>query len=844
MVCKNYIRLKKFIRNPKHYSDLIIFRIFKKHNLISINQDTQISIYNEVIEVAKNYNVNNIILNDEYIWPYIRNHMWVHLNFVAIGKSGIHPNAMALYGGHYSQFTKEYRAEAIRQPNINEINDLPHETNDFLFFFNINGTEELEHHNKIYHRITDPLYEAAQQLGSAKKIAIIKNGLRDVSHKPYYHEAQFILPPQIYSTGYGRDIKIQTDFFNKRAIHSPSFSLTGKIFRTLIDHAMFTREYYLDLLKRLSPKVICLYGFHYQAPLISAADELGILTVDLQHGLQVGWNPLYNNYDELPLSGYPSLPDYFAVWGKKEYDNILQTFKSDKHKPIYMGSPWLKKIDAFSKPLPDHLINHISQFKTRILIIMQNQMSIPELFLNIIKKSSDDILWIIRHHPKGERYQSKDFSKTKNILVDDEIDNVLFNELFKYTDIAISEGSALAIEASFFGVQNIITSKMGAENYKYEIDNDIFYYLDDDQEFNNILKKIKSRPKNDSYGFKDIEPQEFLKSLLMASENKRKLHIKNNSKKVESKILDMLKYKENISKLVDDMYQYLEQNDIGNAIDLFLTIRKTLPVIPMVKELYNNEQDIWMKEAKIYQRNMNNSFNDKKIDVVLIGDSLELPRPLETKLPSFGIEKTVSYILNKNKYKTKTWAQRFLTTEKLLNNWSLMTGDLENKHLIIHLGLNDSAPRIFLEDQRLSIPEHYKDVQNKIVQFGQNHRRDIILKQEEHSYVSYKTFIQNIEEIAKRASNVSVKSLTFINIINFPMAHELDTPGSKEITDQYNMALQSLEKKYNFINLIDLDKTIHNDGFERYMLADNMHLSYEGHKLLADCIMSTLINIE
>ncbi len=153
---------------------------------------------------------------------------------------------------------------------------------------------------------------------------------------------------------------------------------------------------------------------------------------------------------------------------------------------------------------------------------MQNQTKIPQLFLDIIEETDNDVLWIIRHHPKGERYKAKDFSKTKNILIDDEIDIVLFNELFKHTTISISEGSSLAIESSYFGVQNLIISEMGKDNYYYEIENEIFYYLDNANDFKKIMKKIQAKKANSINSFKDIDTKDFLEHLLEVSNMKMK----------------------------------------------------------------------------------------------------------------------------------------------------------------------------------------------------------------------------------------------------------------------------------------------------------------------------------
>jgi len=191
-----------------------------------------------------------------------------------------------------------------------------------------------------------------------------------------------------------------------------------------------------------------------------------------------------------------------------------------------------------------------------------------------------------------------------------------------------------------------------------------------------------------------------------------------------------------------------------------------------------------------------------------------------------------------------TWAQRFLTTQKLLDNWKLITQDLKDKHLIVHLGLNDSAERIFLEEQRLALVTYSKDTQDAIVKYGKKYRKEIISKQKDHSYVPFDIFKGNLIEIIKRSKEEGVTSLTFINIIAFPVSHEEDTPGSLANTKRFNKLFSDVQKEYPHINIVDLDKLVKENGFKNCMLEDNMHLSHQGHNLLANSIMSTIIETE
>ena len=517
-------RYQRFKANPIYF--IKEFYFFKISQFARTRKTKSLKFYfEELLAFILHYDVNSMKNDKEYIWPYIRNHLWIQISSVTLGKSSRrYLNPIAIQNAHPKQVPSEFRLSLKEHCDAYEIQELNDTKNCFLFFINTNGAEEISINNQIYHRIIDPIYEVAQKIGKSQKIEIVKSVNTDpVKWKKYHFKSKLIFLEDKEIETLTSNFQYTKNIFYLLKKYIPSIILKdGSHLNDIVNYELHIRQQYIKLLKKMKPKVVCLHGFHYQAPLISAADKLGILTVDLQHGLQVGWNPLYNHHEELPNSGYQAYPDYFAVWGEKEYNNILKTFHSKKHKPIYIGNPWLNKIEDFLTPLSENIISTINKYATTILIIMQNQPSIPQLFIDIVNSSDNSILWVVRHHPKGQKYKPKDFSTNRDVLIDDEIDNILFNELFKHIDIAISEGSSLALEASHYGVQNIITGETGKENYADEIKSGDFHYLTHADEFKSMLNDIQNSKKGKSLQpFKNIDIQIFLDELLLAAETKK-----------------------------------------------------------------------------------------------------------------------------------------------------------------------------------------------------------------------------------------------------------------------------------------------------------------------------------
>jgi len=307
-----------------------------------------------------------------------------------------------------------------------------------------------------------------------------------------------------------------------------------------------------------------------------------------------------------------------------------------------------------------------------------------------------------------------------------------------------------------------------------------------------------------------------------------------------------------LSQYIDKAFQVAEKKSIIEGVEIYFTLRGLLKTLQIngksASSALDEQRQEYQNEAKKFYRNILNTTNNNKHEetIFIVGDSLQLPRPIETKENNNGIQHTTSYKLlqkihaNNLALTVKPWAQRYFTTDSLLRVWDrIIPKDLSNTHLIIHLGLNDYVERIFLEEERLALSLCSPSLTQKIVKFGQQYRRIIIQKQFNHSYVPFEKFKKNIQQIILQSKQNSVKSLSFVNIIASHVESWEKTPRSMWLTSKYNMFLYDMEQQHN-INLIDLDRRLWEAGIHEYLLEDKMHLSHQGHQLLADTILKTI----
>lgn len=454
-----------------------------------------VKVYNQIVNFAFNFPVNSIKYNNEYIWPYIRHHLLVQLTAVSIGnRKAAEINPFRLQLGNPDDFDLDRKRDLSKKYGFKFLEDMENEEPaDFLFFTALNASEQIEIDSKIYYRIIDPLFEVASKIGSARKVEFIRNNSPAIKKTVrYFHRPTFIFSPHIVRSGYMQDINIKSSIQTYFKRYLPSIQFDRQKLDKLIEWEMHTRDFCLDLLQRLKPKVIFVPSFHYYAPMISAARELGIVSVDVQHGIQVGYNPLYNEWSEIPREGYQSIPNYFFVWGEKESENIENVF-GPHSAPKIIGNLWLQKQIGMSVKLSSSLEAAVGGGKIVVLIAMQSQTVVPQLFKDIIEGAGKDFLWLVRMHPKGKKYSASDFSNSSNVIVSQEIDKLPIIPLLNRVQITLSEGSTIAVEGHSIGAAAFITSETGKMNYEKEISENEFFFIEDVAGFLSAAEQVRER---------------------------------------------------------------------------------------------------------------------------------------------------------------------------------------------------------------------------------------------------------------------------------------------------------------------------------------------------------------
>ncbi|GBF48803.1 hypothetical protein LPTSP4_03030 [Leptospira ryugenii] len=243
-------------------------------------------------------------------------------------------------------------------------------------------------------------------------------------------------------------------------------------FRSLLKRALLIKnwsEYLKEILKKEKPKLVFLNASYgpFGMAICLASRELGITSVDVQHGVSGKYHFGYGSWHNVPQNtGYEVLPRVFWTWTKFDYDAIREWTEASAnvHEPIVGGNPFLSlfKIESSLSLVEDARVKLKENFKSQwknVLITLQPHDKLHPIQKKIIEFRIPNVRFWIRLHPDMKR-EEKEILRTLSEL-SGEIETDLANSLPLYTllecmNLHITSSSATVFEAQQFGVHTLI----------------------------------------------------------------------------------------------------------------------------------------------------------------------------------------------------------------------------------------------------------------------------------------------------------------------------------------------------------------------------------------------------
>jgi hypothetical protein len=229
-------------------------------------------------------------------------------------------------------------------------------------------------------------------------------------------------------------------------------------------------------LRATSPRVVfvnCYYSLEGSA-LMLACRRRGIVSVDVQHGVQGPLHVAYGSWCNVPPGGYDLLPDRFWCWSEGEVDAIRAwAAQTTRHVGFVGGNLWLEKWSDKAAPFvrsAHEAVRTMARPGTHVVLVTLQWGIADRTFLlpllQLIRDAGGRFSWWLRLHPvmrerRDEIRALLDEHGLQDVLLDEPTELPL-PALLQYADIHLTHSSSAVLEAASLGVGSIITGGSGA----------------------------------------------------------------------------------------------------------------------------------------------------------------------------------------------------------------------------------------------------------------------------------------------------------------------------------------------------------------------------------------------
>lgn len=247
--------------------------------------------------------------------------------------------------------------------------------------------------------------------------------------------------------------------------------------RRVIALQPFFRRFY----KITQPKTVVFLGFYGYDDLYAAlltANQMGVKTVDFQHGPQTNIHMVFSSWTKFPSEGYALLPKEFWNWDEFSKDNIEKWSSKNNSIAKVVGQPfvnyWLK-----------HNPSESSESNTIIYSLQTFPFEIQDMLTPKIIQLIKDLpyQWILRLHPRNyieikelHAFLIENQIEEKTIVQSSVSDTPLPKALLS-SIVHITNFSGCLIEAHLLGVPTILINNIGKEMFSQYIDEQLVYYF-------------------------------------------------------------------------------------------------------------------------------------------------------------------------------------------------------------------------------------------------------------------------------------------------------------------------------------------------------------------------------
>ncbi|MFZ1688189.1 MAG: hypothetical protein WAU70_12240 [Flavobacteriales bacterium] len=346
-----------------------------------------------------------------------------------------------------------------------------------LLFLSLAAHKQLVQHVR-YDRFSDPLLGAAVRNGF--KCLVLEHGEASlIDHGQRVHH--WDLAPQLEAGAALHWRKAQPAIASVpvlpdllQRVELDGHVMDRSFLRNQLHTFRFYRQVYHGLLKRLRPRcvfMVCWYSAENMA-LVHECRQLGIRSVDLQHGVQGPAHLAYGSWKVIPGTGYSVMPSVFWCWDRQSVTNIERWASGTPHRALYLGDPFME----YSANLPRDA-RWKNDGRKRVLYAIQPLNDVvPALILRTIHATRSMAQWMIRTHPNWKRtipaivaILEKEGLQHEVVIDDGSITPLA--PVLASADLHVTDFSSVVIEAASLGIPSAAVHPHAADVFTEHLSN-------------------------------------------------------------------------------------------------------------------------------------------------------------------------------------------------------------------------------------------------------------------------------------------------------------------------------------------------------------------------------------
>ena len=447
---------------------------------------------NFILYIEQNYPVNAWKVNDIHLWPILRIYLFFYLiDVVEKGKTFTAPPDKTLVIESYPTL-KIIKEKLIFNKFLATI---PKKKTVFC------GADihRVDYKGFRFNRFFDSL----AKIDTSVDNYIFLEYFYD--YKKNYYNPENILPTEhrierfTHTYKYTCDVKLNgfeeflQDLRNNPITNAFTSLYSINRVKTLGTRVTYYTNFYKKILSRIKPSqqyILCYYNSVSTFAMVAAANQLGIKTIEMQHGPQPDLHLSYTNWSNVPTEGYDVLPRNFYQWDQDSADNVdTWATKTKLYKTKVVGHPWIQYLDKEDLPVEDD--NFILYCLQPEPVKLTDQFN--DNIIKAIKESQKK--WYIRLHPRqmpalDDVLQLIKKHKLEEFVNVNDATALPLPILIKKANVVVTHSSGSATEAEMLGTKVILTNPLGVQYHQGIIDRGNAIFLNaDTPEFSYELKK-------------------------------------------------------------------------------------------------------------------------------------------------------------------------------------------------------------------------------------------------------------------------------------------------------------------------------------------------------------------